>query len=189
MQTVTRLQREAEPWPATSWMLAGANFLAPGPSLAAQPVYKVTDADGNVTFTQAPPLSGDSTIEEHSVQAPNSAKPSQTTLTPAAPAEAEKPASEDTRIGTPADNATMPMGSGNFAVRATRNPRLASGETLHLVPDGEPVGGPRQTASWQLRNVYRGAHRLQAVRLDENGAQLDASAASTVYLPRPSLNR
>ena len=186
---MTRLQRETEPWPANSWMLAGANFLAPRPYLAAQPVYKITDADGNVTFSKAPPLSGDSTIEEHSLPAPNSNKPCQTTLTPAAPAEAEEPASEDTRIGTPADNATMPMVSGNFAVWAARNPRLASSETLHLVPDGEPVDVPRQTARWQLSNVYRGEHRLQAVRLDENGEQLDASAASTVYLPRPSLSR
>ena len=162
--------------------------MAPAPPLLAQPVYKVADADDNVTFTDTPPLSSDSTDKKHFVKAPNSHKPTQTTLDPAAPAEVEKPTLCDRRIVTPADNATMPLGSGNFAVRAARNPRLASGETLHLVPDGEPVGGPRQTASWQLRNVYRGAHRLQAVRLDENGAQLDASAASTVYVLRPSVN-
>lgn len=146
-------------------------------------------ADGNVTFTEAPPLSGDSTIEEHSVQAPNSAKPTQATLAPAASAVAGEPTRDDARIVTPADNATIPKGSGNFTVRAAWNPRLASSETLQLVLDGEPVGAPRHTASWQLSNVYRGEHRLQVVRLDESGAQLDASAASTVYLLQPSLNR
>ena len=186
---MTRLQRESEPWSASSWMLAGAIFLAPGPSLVAQPAYQVTDADGNVTFTKAPPLSGDSTIEEHSVQALNSAEPTQTTLAPAESAEAEAPTRDDTRVVMPADNATIPPGSGNFAVRAAWNPRLASSENLQHLLDGEPVGAPRQTASWQLSNVYRGDHRLQVVRLDENGAQLDASAASTVYLLRPSMNR
>ena len=186
---MTRLQREAEPWPAVSLMLDGAISLAPGPSLMAHPLNKVTDAAGNVTFSEAPPLSGDGTTEEHSVQAPNSAKPTQTTLNPAAPAGAEEPTRDDTRVVSPADNATTPMGSGNLAVRAAWNPRLASGETLSLLLDGEPVGAPRQTARWQPSNVYRGVHRLQVVRLDEKGAQLDASAATSLYLLRPSLNR
>ena len=169
-----------------SWMPASAVCLAPGPPLLAQPVYSMTDADGDVAFTDTPPLSGDSTIEEHSVQAHNSAKPTQTTL---APADAEAPTHCDTRIVTPADNAAIPMGPGNVASHAAWNPRLASGETLQLLLDGEPVGAPQQTASWQLSNVYRGEHRLQVVRLDENGALLDASAARTVYVLRPSVNR
>ncbi len=145
----------------------------------------MTDADGYVAFTDTPPLSGDSTIEEHSVQALNPAKPTQTML---APADAEEPTRCDTRIVSPADNAAIPMGPGNFALQAAWNPRLTSGETLQLLLDGEPVGAPQQTASWQLSNVYRGEHRLQLVRLDENGAQLDASAASTVCMLRPSVN-
>ena len=171
-----------------SWMPASAVCLAPGPPLLAQPVYSMTDADGDVAFTDTPPLSGDSTIEEHSVQAHNSAKPTQTTLAPAEPADAEEPTRYDTRIVRPTDNAAMPMGPGNFALQAAWNPRLASGETPQLLLAGEPAGAPQQTASWQLSNVYRGEHRLQVVRLDENGAQLDASAASTVYVLRPSVN-
>jgi cytochrome c5 len=186
---MTRLLRQAEPWPAMSWMLAGAICLAPGPPLLAQPVYKVTDADGDATFTNTPQFSDYSTIEKHSVQAPNSAKPTQTTLALAAPAEAEEPTRCDTRIVTPADNATVPMVPGNFAVQAAWNPRLASGETLKLLLGGEPIGAPQQTTSWQLSDVYRGKHRLQVVRLDQNGAQFDVSAASTVYVLRPSVNR
>ena len=148
----------------------------------------MTDADGDVAYTDTPPLSGDSTIEEHSVQALNSAKPTQTTLAPAAPADAEEPTRYDTRIVRPTDNAAIPMGPGNFALQAAWNPRLAFGETLQLLLDGEPVGAPQQTASWQLSNVYRGEHRLQVARLDESSAQLDASAASTVYGLRLSVN-
>jgi len=81
------------------------------------------------------------------------------------------------------------MGPGDFAVRAAWSPSLASGETLQLLLDGEPVGAPQQTASWQLSSVYRGEHRLQVVRLDESAAQLDASAATKVYVLRPSVNR
>ena len=163
--------------------------MAPAPPLLAQPVYKVADVGGDVTFNDTPQFSDYSTIEKHSVQAPNSAKPTQTTLALAAPAEAEEPTCGDTRIVTPADDATVPMVPGNFAVQAAWNPRLASGETLKLLLGGEPIGAPRQTTSWQLSDVYRGKHRLQLVRLDQNGAQLDASAASTIFVLRPSVNR
>ena len=183
-----QLQRQAEPWPAISRLLAGAICLTPAPPLLAQPAYSVTDADGDVDFTDTPLLSGDSTIEGHSVQALNSAKPTQTTLAPAALADAEEPTSYDTQIVSPADNAAIPMGAGNFALQAAWNPRLASGETLQLLLDGEPVGAPQQTLSWQLSNVYRGEYRLRVVRIDENGAQLDASAASIVYVLRRNLN-
>jgi len=185
---MTQLQRQAEPWPAISWMLAGAICLALAPPLLAQRGYSMTDADGDVACTDTPPLSGDSTIEEHSVHALNAAKPTQTTPATSALADAEEPTHYDTRILNPADNAAIPMGPGDFALKAAWNPRLASGETLQLLLDGEPVGAPQQTASWQLSNVYRGERRQQVVRLDENGAQLDASAASTVYVLRPSVN-
>ena len=189
MQTVTGLQRQAKPWPAMSCMPAGAICLASGAPLLAQPLYKVADADDNVTFTDTPPLSSDSTDKKHFVKAPNSPKPTQTTLDPAAPAEVEKPTLCDRRIVTPADNATIPMRPGNLAVQAAWNPFLASGETIRLSLDGEPVGAPQQTASWQLSNLYRGEHRLPVVCLYENGLQLDVSSASTVCVLRPTVNR
>lgn len=186
---MARLSRQTEQRHTVSWMLTAAICLAPAHGSIAQPVYKVTDADGNVTFTDTPPLSSDGSIEEHSVQAPNTAKPIETTRTPAAPVEVEEPIRYDTLIVTPADNATIPMGPGNFAVQAALNPRLASDETLQLLLDGEPVGAPQRIANWQLTNVYRGEHQLQVVRLDERGVQLDASPSSTVYVMRPIVNR
>jgi hypothetical protein len=172
-------------------MLLTGIWLALAHTLMAQPVYKVTDTDGNVTFTDTPPLSSDSIVEEHSVHAPNSAKPTATTRTPTASVEVEVevPTRYDTRIVTPAENATIPMGPGNFAVQAALSPRLASSETLQLLLDGEPVGAPQRTANWQLTNVYRGEHRLLVVRLDESGAPVDTSAATTVFVMRPIVNR
>jgi hypothetical protein len=170
-------------------MLTAAICLAPAHTSIAQPMYKVTDADGNVTFTDTPPLSSDGTIEEHSVHAPNSAKPTEATRAPAESVEVEEPIRYDTRIVTPADNATIPMGPGNFAVQAALTPRLASDETLQLLLDGGPVGAPQRIANWQLTNVYRGEHKLQVVRLDERGVQLDASPSSTVYVMRPIVDR
>ena len=186
---MTRMSPKTKQWHRVSWVLTGAICLAPAHTALAQPVYKVTDTDGNVTFTDTPPLSSDSIVEEHSVQAPNSAKPTATTRTPTASVEVEAPTLYDTRIVTPAENATIPMGPGNFAVQAALSPRLASSETLQLLLDGEPVGAPQRSANWQLTNVYRGEHRLQVVRLDESGAPVDTSAATTVFVMRPIVNR
>jgi hypothetical protein len=173
------------------WVLLTGIWLVLAHTLMAQSVYKVTDTDGNVTFTDTPPLSSDSIVEEHSVHAPNSAKPTATTQTSTASVEVEVevPTRYDTRIVTPAENATIPMGPGNFAVQAALSPRLASSETLQLLLDGEPVGAPQRTVNWQLTNVYRGEHRLRVVRLDESGAPVDTSAATTVFVMRPIVNR
>ena len=186
---MTQLHRQAGRGLTVSWVLTAVICFAPAYITLAQPVYKVTDADGNVTFTDTPSLSSDGSIEEHSVHAANSAKPTATPRAPAEPVEVEEPIRYDTRIVTPADNATIPMGPGNFAVQAALNPRLASNETLQLLLDGEPVGAPQRIANWQLTNVYRGEHKLQVVRLHASGAQLDASPASTVYVMRPIVNR
>ena len=166
-------------------MLTAAICLAPAHTSIAQPMYKVTDADGNVTFTDTPPLSSDGKIEEHSVHAPNSAKPTEATRAPAESVEVEEPIRYDTRIVTPADNATIPMGPGNFSVQVSLSPRLEAGENLLLLMDGEPVGTPQRIPNWQLSNVYRGEHRLQVLRVDDEGAELDASNISTVFVMRP----
>ena len=188
-QTVIRLRRHAEPWRAFAGALAGAIFLALAHISNAQPMFKVTDADGNVTFTDTPRVSCDSAVERHSVTAPNSATPTETIRTPATLSAIEESTRYDWRIVTLANSTTIPMGPGNFAVQAALNPRLAPDENLQQSLDGEPVGAPQRIANWQLTNVYRGEHRLQVVRLDESGTQLDTSVASTVYVMRPTVNR
>jgi hypothetical protein len=183
------LRRHAEPWRAFAAALAGAIFLALTHISSAQPMFKVTDEDDNVTFTDTPPASSDSIVETHSVMAPNSATPTETMRNPATLVTVEGSTRYDTRIVAPANNSTIPMGPGNFTVQAALNPRLAPDENLQLLLDGEPVGAPQRIANWQLTNVYRGEHRLPVVRLDESGRQLDTSAASTVYVMRPTVKR
>ena len=163
--------------------------MGPAHTTLAQPVYKFTDADGNVTFTDTPPLSSGGRIEEHAVHAPNTAKPIETTRAPATPVEVEEPTRYDTRIVTPADNAIIPMGPGNFTMKAALNPRMAPSETQQLLLARDPVGAPQRIANWQLTSVYRGEHQLQVVRLGASDAQLDALPASTVYVMRPTVNR
>lgn len=184
-----REYRHARPWQSVGWVLAGAIFLAQTHTSTAQPVYKVTDADGNVTFTDTPPLSGEGTIEEHSLHAPNSAQPVVSSPETAEPVESVTSPQYKTKIVSPADNATIPMGPGNFAVQAALSPRLEAEESLLLLLDGEPVGTSQRAPNWQLSNVYRGEHRLQVLRIDDEGAELDASDISIVYVMRPIVSQ
>ena len=156
-----------------------------GPFAAAQPVYKVTDEDGNVTFTDTPPLDSEAVVEEHSLHAPNSAQPVVSSPASIEPVVSETSPQFETKIVSPADNATIPMGPGNFSVQVSLSPRLEAGENLLLLMDGKPVGTPQRIPNWQLSNVYRGEHRLQVLRIDDEGAELDASNINTVFVMRP----
>ena len=81
------------------------------------------------------------------------------------------------------------MGPGDFVVRAEVSPNLDSKEQLNLLLDGAAVGAPQSVPRWQLTNVFRGAHRLQVVRVRETGAAQSQSTEHTDYVIRPAVNR
>ena len=121
----------------------------------AQTVYKVVDEQGNVTFTDTPPSGA--IAEEQSINATN------TTPVPqwngdAATADSEAARAVDsqsfeTRITTPADQATIPMGPGNFVVEVAVSPALRIGRTSH--PDAGWRIGWRTPTSRKLATDQR----------------------------------
>ncbi len=160
------------------------------PNGFAQTVYKVTDKDGNVTFTDTPPSDQEAVVEAHTVHSPNTSA----AVTPAPIDEPDdatvtEPISYETLIVRPVEAATIPMGPGNFSVDAMLRPALSQGERVVLTLDGEPMGTPQRMTTWQLTNVYRGEHRLQVVRVNAEGARVNASSERTVYVMRPIANR
>ena len=170
-------------------LLAIAVFAGAVPKGFAQTVYKVTDKDGNVTFTDTPPSDKEAVVEAQTVHSLNTSA----AVTPAPKSEpdavATEPISYETLIMSPAEAATIPMGPGNFSVDAMVRPALSQGERVVLTLDGEPVGTPQRMPTWQLTNVYRGEHRLQVVRVNAEGARVNASSERTVYVMRPIANR
>ena len=154
---------------------------------AAQPVYKVVDEQGNVTFTDTPP--SDAAAEVQTLNATNT--------TPSMPfddaaiaddtamKDTEAPVTYSTRITSPVDQSTVPMGPGDFVVEAAVQPRLRIGEHLVLTLDGVSVGEPQRAARWQLTNVFRGEHRLQVFRLGADDTRQHASPEQVVFVMRP----
>ena len=149
-------------------------------------IYKTTDEDGNVVFTDSPPADSAST-QKIEVRQPN------TTPAPApqaAPAPASEPAEQEptnyeVAITAPANETTIPNGPGNFSVSASVSPTLHSEHSLQLFMDGSPWGDPQRGARWNLTNVFRGQHDLTVGVLDSDGETLALSEPVRVYVFRP----
>ena len=170
--------------------LVTATLIAALCSFTAQAqIYKYTDKDGNVVFSDQPPSdSTQDTVEEVQLRETNTAPAPQVAPKAATTTENKpKKIAYSTTITSPADGTTIPMGPGNFAVSARVTPALGPGERLQLLMDGTPVSEPKRAGNWQLSNVFRGEHKLVVERLDRSGKALDSSAATTVYVLRPSV--
>ena len=151
-------------------------------------IYKTTDAEGNVVFTDQPPA-GTSSSEQVDLQHTNTTP----AVTPRAPSTPEPPKEDQTppaevSITSPANETTIPMGGGMFDVSATVSPGLEQGQTLQLLMDGTPKGGPQTSSLWKLENVFRGAHDLSVQLFDSDGKVIASSDSVRVYVMRPGLN-
>lgn len=181
--------------PALSWYhirLAALAFAVAVAATSAQaqsssPIYRTTDAQGNVVFTDTPP-DGDRKAEPVIIPPTNTAQPVEVPERQGAP---EAEAAQDAPavvITAPADQTTIPMGPGDFSVSASVDPGLESGQRLQLYVDGAPSGGPQTDSYWNLTNVFRGEHQLTVAVLNADGETLTSSEAITVYVLRPSIN-
>lgn len=180
MQDITSIRKLA---------LAGIVIAALLSQSAAAQIYKYKDADGNVVFSDKRPA-GDHNepVEEVKLGTTNSA---QTPPTIPSSEPLRKPAKPEavvyeTVITSPADNTTIPMGPGNFAVTTLISPSLGANEFLQLTIDGAPVGNPQRSNSWQLSNVFRGEHNMIVQRISSSNV-VDSSVPVTVYVLRPSI--
>lgn len=164
-----------------------------GPSFAQ--IYKVTDDEKGVVFTDRPESlgsSGKSQVEELEIPDTNTVAP--VAPRPAAPSkpvvrdrvEAERPS---VKITSPATETTIAMGPGNFAVSAQASPPLSRGEKLLLTVDGQPVGAAQTSASWFIEGALRGPHDLVVLRTAAGGQTLATSEPVRVYVLRPSILR
>ncbi len=153
-------------------------------------VYKVTDEEGNVTFTDRPP-SDDSgaTVEQVQIKGVNTAEPPPVISAPVNRAPKKEKINYNTEVTSPADGTTIPMGGGNFGVGARISPPLSPGEKLQLKLDGSALGDPQISATWQLTNVFRGEHSVSIDRLSAGGKVLHSSTPITVFVLRPGLRR
>ena len=94
-------------------------------------------------------------------------------------------------ISTPRNDDTVRDNAGNVGVELRLIPPLQPqfGHSLVLLMDGRPAEAPGLNTRFELRNVERGSHTLQAFVLDAVGKTLFASAKSTFHLHRASVRQ
>ena len=152
-------------------------------------IYKTTDEDGNVIFTDSPPADTGDNVESIETGHTNSIPPPEA-RPDLAPRERSS-SSQDTAVSysvsitNPAEGTTIPMGPGNFSVSASTTPALRDGETLQLIVSGTPWQEPQARGQWNLTDIRRGEHDLVVTRMDSEGAEIAASDAVRILVLRP----
>lgn len=157
-------------------------------------IYKTTNAQGNVVFTDVPPKDDAKSVE---IRQGNSYRPEIATPTAAAPAaEDEEDSAEDTAtagydkitITSPPHDEALRENTGNISVSVALDPALdtAAGHRLQVLVDGQ-VAGEAPSATVQLQNIDRGTHSLVAQVIDANNSVLASSSAVVVHLQRYSI--
>ena len=169
-----------------------ALLLASTPPAVATEIYKHTDADGSVTYSDQPPAPGESAekIPLRELNTTPAVRPSASTATDR-DSEAQPQGQRDfsISIASPVDETTIAMGPGDVTVTAQATPPLGSREQLQLFLDNAPHGEPQADRTWQLKGLLRGPHDLAVERLDRRGRRLDRSDPVRIYVLRPSVNQ
>lgn len=152
-------------------------------------IYRTTDEQGNVVFTDKPPAGANTT--ERVELPPTNITPA-TTIRPRPETESGEPDTDapaySVSIVSPANETSFPMGPGNFSVSAKVQPSPGKDEALQLYIDDIPWGDPQQGTSWALTNIFRGEHDLTVAIVDAKGEHLASSAPIRVFVHRPSIN-
>ncbi|MCH2098939.1 MAG: DUF4124 domain-containing protein [Pseudomonadales bacterium] len=150
----------------------------------AGPIYKTTDANGNVVYTDDP---GDRPAE--AVDLP------ELTIVPATPLAGPTPRSnealpdlEPTPLVTllaPEPGATLRSNTGDVEVVARVDQPLADGDRFEALIDGA-VRARNAAGVFALTGIDRGEHRVSVRLIDGDGEVRAASASHTFYLHQRS---
>jgi len=170
-------------------------------------IYKTVDEDGNISYSDTPPVDADTRSEstiELDINNTYSAKESRPATangasdnnqggspgdivnadgTPAAPAVTYQSIS----ISAPAANANLRSNSGDITLSINLQPNLRTGDQVRFFMDGKPVGTV-SGLSLSLTNIDRGTHTVAAVVLDNTGKPRISSATNSFSIQRVAPN-
>jgi len=126
------------------------------PTCFGGPVYRVVDAQGNITYTDAP----EAGKRKEEIEVPRINLQPALTPTPnptPAPADAIK---YQAKILSPANDSTIPPGQLSVAVAVELKPALQQGHRVRVMLDGKAQGKPSTRTAFQLSKLVRGTHQL-----------------------------
>jgi hypothetical protein len=150
-------------------------------------VYKHTNPDGSVTFSDVP-----TKIDAEPIKLP----PSSTYSAPPLPRATVNPKAkkaevdyESVAITSPANDTVVRDNAGNITINISVKPALKPGHTTVLIMDGKNVG-EGQGGNIQVTNIDRGSHTFTVRIVDNQKKTVLQSDPVTVHLQRVStINR
>lgn len=157
------------------------------PLIAHSEVYRWTDGEGNVVFSDTPPPNNSNPQDVQQVEIPP-VKTIPALKTP--PGFADQRFSATSRrsytrysIVQPSADSAIRDNAGNLTVKTSLDPSLQSNDRVILYIDDKVVAEGRQT-NFQLSNVERGTHTLHAEVKNTEGKMLIKTQPITFTLLR-----
>ncbi|MDR5907542.1 DUF4124 domain-containing protein [Franzmannia qiaohouensis] len=161
-------------------------------------IYRTTDAQGNVVFTDNPERGGEEvelnplTVVPSGQRAPAPQSRPEASASPSSPSQAVSspfmPYSTF-RIAAPRNEETLQTGeAGNLQVELGIEPALREDHRVRLLVDGAVSQSAMHSDVFMLGNLERGERVLQAELLDASGEVRHRSAPVTLYVQRASVN-
>lgn len=146
-------------------LAAGLVSLAVAPATA-QRIYRYTDADGNVVFTDSPPKQGATEV---------TLPPVNTYTSPTRPLDLDTgsrdqphPGYQEFSVASPKSGEVIRDNAGNVSVKLRLRPRLQPGDTIDFVVDGQSLASGKSTSAL-LTSMDRGSHTIEAIIRDRDG--------------------
>ncbi|PWV71791.1 DUF4124 domain-containing protein [Halomonas sp. A11-A] len=166
----------------------------------AQTIYRTTDAQGNVVFTDNPERGGEQVELAPLTVVPSSGEVRRGEAVPQLEASGAAAATgspgqpfmpyDSFRIVSPSHEQVFPVGAaGNVPVELGIQPELREDHRVRLLVDGQVSQTAMHTTAFMVANMNPGEHVLQAELLDGSGAVRHRSSPVTIYVHRASVNR
>lgn len=152
-----------------------------------QTIYKSVDENGNVSYSDRPPEGARS--ESAETLPPVNTLPEQKP-TRSYPNRAREQADDVTidytlSLASPAPESSVPPGQRDLPIVLSADPSLAPGHAFAFYMDGELLAETRSN-QYVVEEIFRGAHQIRGMIIDENGNVLRETETVTIYVHRPS---
>jgi len=153
------------------------------PVLAAK-VYKYTDSNGNLVFTDEP-VKGAEELDVQPVPTIPALVPQPKPADAGAPADSSGPfAYSKMTIILPSDGEHFVNNGGTVSVQVALSPALRKTDKLQLYFNGNPQGEPQRATTFNLSNLDRGEYSAQVAAINNQGKEIGRSDSVTFYIRR-----
>ena len=160
-------------------------LLAPFATQAA--IYKSVDSEGNVVYSDEPGVNAEAMPEQspNTVQMPKPAAESAT----AKPDDSGGTRYTSLRIISPAPEETIRSNPGILEIKLALKPKLdtQAGHSVSILIDGQILVRKSSQTSFQIPDINRGIHRVQAVVSDKEGQTLIKTGNIQFFMQRQSV--